>query len=113
MTTQPKEIRRYITPEGKIPILDWIASLRDLQAKAKINQRLDRIQIGNLGDCKSVGDGVYELRIDYGSGYRIYFSQIGSVVILLLYGGNKSTQNRDIRKAKEYWRDYEQRTKSN
>jgi putative addiction module killer protein len=110
MSAQPKELKRYITSEGKIPILEWLASLRDLRAKSKINQRLDRIQIGNLGDYKFVGDGVYELRIDYGGGYRIYFGQVGLVVILLLCGGDKSTQNRDIRRAKEYWRDYEQRT---
>ncbi len=108
--TQPREVKRYITLEGKIPILEWLVSLRDLRTKSKINQRLDRLSLGNLGDCKFVGDGVYELRIDYGSGYRIYFGQFGSVVILLLCGGDKSTQNRDIRKAKEYWRDYEQRT---
>jgi putative addiction module killer protein len=57
-----------------------------------------------------VGDGVYELRIDYGGGYRIYFGQVGSVVILLLCGGDKSSQSKDIRRAKEYWRNYEQRT---
>ncbi len=110
MTAQPRKINRYITPDGKIPILEWTASLRDLRAKSKISQRLDRLQTGNLGDYKFVGDGVYELRIDYGGGYRIYFGQVGSVVILLLCGGDKSSQNKDIRKAKEYWRDYEQRT---
>ena len=110
MTTQPREIQRYITADGKIPILEWTDSLRDLRAKSKINQRLDRLQAGNLGDYKFVGDGVYELRIDYGGGYRVYFGQVGSVVILLLCGGGKSSQNKDIRKAKEYWRNYEQRT---
>jgi len=110
MTVQPRKIDRYITPDGKIPILEWAASLRDLRAKSKINQRLDRLQTGNLGDYKFVGDGVYELRIDYGGGYRIYFGQVGSVIILLLCGGDKSSQNKDIRRAKEYWRNYEQRT---
>jgi putative addiction module killer protein len=106
MSAQPREIQQYITSDGKIPFDEWLNSLRDIRAKARIAQRLDRLQLGNLGDYKSIGDGLYELRIDYGSGYRIYFGQIGLVVILLLCGGDKSTQNRDIRKAKEYWRDF-------
>ncbi|WP_103670464.1 type II toxin-antitoxin system RelE/ParE family toxin [Pseudanabaena sp. BC1403] len=106
MSAQPREIRQYITAEGKIPFDEWINSLRDIRAKARIEQRLDRLLLGNLGDYKPIGDGIYELRIDYGNGYRIYFGQIGLVVILLLCGGDKSTQNRDIRKAKEYWQDF-------
>ncbi len=74
-----------------------------------IDNRLRRIRLGNFGDCRSVGEGVCELRIDYGSGYRIYFGQIGTTIVLLLYGGDKSTQAQDIRKAQEYWRDYERR----
>jgi putative addiction module killer protein len=106
MSAQPREIQQYITSDGKIPFDEWLNSLRDIRAKARIAQRLERLSLGNLGDYKSIGDGLYELRIDYGSGYRIYFGQIGLVVILLLCGGDKSTQNRDIRKAKEYWRDF-------
>ena len=68
--------------------------------------RLERIKLGNLGDFRSVGEGVCELRIDYGPGYRIYFGQIGNIIVIILLGGDKSTQNRDIRKAIEYWRDY-------
>ncbi len=106
MSAQPREIRQYITAEDKIPFDEWINSLRDIRAKARIEQRLERLSLGNLGDYKPIGDGTYELRIDYGNGYRIYFGQIGLVVILLLCGGDKSTQNRDIRKAKEYWQDF-------
>lgn len=106
MSAQPREIQQYITSDGKIPFDEWLNSLRDIRAKARIAQRLERLSLGNLGDYKSIGDGLYELRIDYGSGYRIYFGQIGLVVILLLCGGDKSTQNRDIRKSKEYWRDF-------
>ena len=80
--------------------------MRDIRAQARIEQRLDRLSSGNLGDYKSIGDGIYELRIDYGNGYRVYFGQIGLVVILLLCGGDKSTQNRDIRKAKEFWQNF-------
>lgn len=69
--------------------------------------RLDRIEQGNLEDYRSVGEGIYELRINYGPGYRVYFGQVGSTVVLLLCGGDKSTQEQDIRKAQEYWEDYE------
>lgn len=110
MSAKPRGIRRYITVEGAIPFDEWIVALRDRMGRGKINERLRRIFLGNLGDYKSVGDGVFELRIHYGAGYRVYFGQIDSVIILLLCGGDKSTQNRDIRKAKDYWRDYEQRT---
>ncbi len=106
MTTQPREIRQYTTSEGKIPFDEWLNALRDIRAQVRIEQRLDRLKLGNIGDCKPVDDGVYELRIDYGGGYRIYFGQIGSVVILLLCGGDKNSQNRDIRKAKDYWQDF-------
>lgn len=106
MTTQPREIRQYITSEGKILFDEWLNALRDIRAQARIEQWLDRLKLGNIGDCKPVDDGVYELRIDYGGGYRIYFSQIGSVVILLLCGGDQNTQNRDIRKARDYWQDF-------
>jgi putative addiction module killer protein len=106
MSAQPREIRQYITAEGKIPFDEWLNSLRDIRAQARIEQRLDRLRSGNLGDYKSIGDGIYELRIDYGNGYRVYFGQIGLVVILLLCGGDKSTQNRDIRKAKEFWQNF-------
>ena len=86
MSAQPREIRQYITAEGKIPFDEWLNSLQDIRAQARIEQRLDRLRSGNLGDYKSIGDGIYELRIDYGNGYRIYFGQIGLVVILLLSG---------------------------
>jgi putative addiction module killer protein len=80
-----------------------------LGAIVKIEQRLDRLRLGNLGNFRSVGEGVCELKIDYGPGYRVYFGQVGTTIVLLLCGGDKSTQDRDIRKAKEYWIDYEQR----
>jgi putative addiction module killer protein len=80
--------------------LNWIEGLRDLRAKAIIMKRLDRAIAGNLGDVKWVGEGVSELRIDYGPGYRIYFVELGSIMIILLCGGDKSTQDRDVRRAK-------------
>ncbi len=92
MAAQPREIRRYVTSDGKVPFAQWLDSLRDIKAKTKIAQRLNRVNLGNLGDYKSVGAGVYELRIDYGSGYRVYFGQIGTTIILLLCGGDKKIQ---------------------
>ncbi|MGL4375929.1 MAG: type II toxin-antitoxin system RelE/ParE family toxin, partial [Microcoleaceae cyanobacterium] len=81
----------------------------DSRARQKIKSRLERITQGNLGDYRSVGEGVFELKIDYGSGYRVYFGQVGSMIVLLLCGGDKSTQDQDIIKAKEYWIDYGRR----
>ncbi len=86
----------------------WLKRLKDSDAKSRINLRIRRIALtGNLGDYKSVGDGVCELRIDYGPGYRMYFAQRGKEIILLLIGGDKSSQQRDIKKAKELNEQYE------
>ena len=85
----------------------WM-KLRDTDAKARINVRIRRISLtGNFGDVKPVGDGVYELRIDYGPGYRVYYSQRGSEIVLLLIGGDKSSQQKDIDKAKRLNAEYE------
>ncbi len=109
MEAQPRAIQTYETLEGKIPFEDWLNSLRDREGKAKIKARLQRVALGNLGDCKSVGEGVSELRIDCGPGYRVYFGERDSTIILLLCGGDKSTQDRDIRKAKEYFSEFRTR----
>ncbi|MDY7014186.1 MAG: type II toxin-antitoxin system RelE/ParE family toxin [Cyanobacteriota bacterium] len=109
MEAKPREIRIYTTQEGTCPFLQWRNSLKDQKAKAKIRARLDRVEEGNLGDCKFVVEGIYELRINYGPGYRIYFGQDEDVIILLLWGGKKSTQAKDIRKAQDYWKDYRSR----
>jgi putative addiction module killer protein len=110
---QPKEIQNYLIVDGMSPFEEWLNTLRDTTARAKIKKRLKRVELGNLGDYRAVGEGVCELKIDYGPGYRVYFGQIGSTIVLLLCGGDKSTQERDIIKAKEYWKDYEERQNSN
>ena len=83
----------------------WFAGLRDRVARARIDIRIRRLSLGNAGDAKPVGEGISEMRVDHGPGYRIYFIQRGEVVIVLLAGGNKSTQNRDIRNAKALAKD--------
>jgi len=80
---------------------DWFDSLRDRQARTRIDIRIRRLSMGNYGDVKPVGEGVSELRIDYGPGYRVYFVQRGQALIILLAGGDKRTQNKDIRSATE------------
>jgi putative addiction module killer protein len=105
----PKEVQIYVTSEGRAPFSEWLASLRDIKARAKIRVRLDRVSLGNLGDCHGVGEGVQELRIDYGQGYRVYFGQVGSTIVLLLCGGDKSTQANDVEQAKHYWSEYRRR----
>jgi putative addiction module killer protein len=86
----------------------WLGSLRDRHARARIIQRLDRLQAGNPGDSKPIGEGLSELRIDYGPGYRIYYMQRGPIIVVLLCGGDKHDQSRDIEIAKDLaraWRD--------
>jgi len=78
---------------------EWFKSLRDRQARARINTRIRRLSLGNPGDVKPVGEGVSELRIDYGPGYRVYFVKRGQTLVVLLAGGEKKTQDRDIKKA--------------
>jgi len=80
---------------------EWLLSLRDAKAKARIAARISRAENGNLGDSKSVGEGVSEMRIDYGPGYRVYYRLRGNVLVILLCGGDKSTQRSDIRRAHE------------
>jgi putative addiction module killer protein len=108
MQATPRTIQIYETDQGETPVLSWLNDLRDQIARVKIKKRLNRVQLGNLGDHRSVGDGVFELRIDFGPGYRIYFAQVGEVIILLLWGGDKSTQDRDILQAKKFWTKYQQ-----
>lgn len=88
------------------PYRKWFENTRDLKTKARIEVRLSRIELGNFGDHKPVGDGIFELRFTFGSGYRVYYGLDGESVVLLLLGGDKNTQTNDIQKAKKYWSDY-------
>jgi putative addiction module killer protein len=105
------KIQIYQTSNRESPFTIWLDYLNDINAKARILQRIDRIALGNLGDCEPVGEGVHELRIAYGPGYRIYFGNDGKQLVILLCGGTKRQQGKDIKKAKEYWEDYKARIK--
>ena len=100
------EIREYETADGKSPYGDWIRGLRDRYGQAKVRTRLDRVTTGNFGVHHGVGDGVMELVIDVGPGYRVYYGLDGDTLVILLGGGDKKTQQSDIRLAKMYWAEY-------
>lgn len=105
------EIELYETASGHCPFDDWFESLKERHTRTKILTRLDRLKVGNFGDCKALGDGIAELRIHYGPGIRIYYSKIGNKIVLLLGGGDKSSQNKDINNAKDYLKEYHAREK--
>lgn len=91
------EIEIYETASGKRPFEDWLNKF-DKNIRSKVRVRLDRLCLGNFGDCKSIADGVSELRIHFSSGLRIYYSKIGDTLVLLLCGGDKSAQRKDIKR---------------
>lgn len=102
----------YETDHGARPFKDWLDSLRDKATVARINARILLIQFGNFGDAKSVGSGVMELRLTFGSGYRVYYALDGDKLVVLLTGGDKSSQDKDIKTAHEYWSDYLRRNQN-
>jgi len=104
------ELRYYQTATGEQPFVDWLQGLGDRQARARIEARLARVAVGNFGDVEPVGEGLLELRIDWGPGYRVYFARLGKVIVLLLCGGDKRTQQKDIKRAKSYFQDFKART---
>jgi putative addiction module killer protein len=102
------EIFDYLTPEGRVPYREWLANLADKMARARISARVQRLAAGNFGDCKPCGS-VWELRINHGPGYRIYYARAGERLILLLVGGDKRHQQADIETAQAYWNDWKRR----
>ncbi len=101
-----KQVIFYQDATGKEPFNDWLRGLRDSKTRRLILNRLLRVESGNYGDYKSLKDGVFELRLDFGPGYRVYFGEDGDTVVVLLCGGDKSGQARDIDRAKAYWKEY-------
>jgi putative addiction module killer protein len=103
------EIRHYLTTDESDVYFEWRRKLRDATAKIAVDRRLNRIEGGNFGDHKFCRDGVWELRIDVGTGYRVYYAIAGKKIVLLLCGGDKRTQDADIDRACGYWQDWQRR----
>ena len=109
MEATPKKLITYETDSGKKPYEDWLDDL-DPTISLRIEMRVNRVAMGNLGDVKPVGEGVSELRIFFGAGYRVYFAQQGDQFVVLLCGGDKSSQTKDIETATTYWADFKRRS---
>ena len=109
MSDESFRVEYYLAADESCPFQEWLCGLRDRIAESRIRARLARVRCGNFGVNKSLGDGVHELKIDHGPGYRLYYALAGKMVVLLLIGGDKSTQSRDIGIAKGYWKDYRER----
>ncbi len=106
------EIRHYLDKNGQDHFAKWRADLRDIKARIAIGQRIMRMELGNFGDHKPLWEGVWELRIDVGPGYRVYYAMTGKTVVLLLCGGDKRKQGADVDRACEFWRDWQCRGES-
>ena len=103
------EVLRYQTEDGRQPFTEWLDSIEDRAAQARIRVRVRRLEAGLFGDCEPVGGGVLELREHHGAGWRVYFGRHGQAVVVLLAGGSKRTQSADIKAAREFWADYKRR----
>lgn len=101
-----RELRLFKTKNGRVPFHDWLTKLKDRQGRALVRIRIDRLCIGHRGNYRSLGNRLFELKINYDPGYRIYYGDDDGKLILILCGGDKGTQKRDIERAKKYWNDY-------
>jgi putative addiction module killer protein len=108
MEATPRELVNYETMEGDCPFEEWLESL-DPVVVARIRARLNRVCCGNMGDVRPIGGGLSELRLKFGSGYRVYFASYNEKLVILLCGGDKGSQAKDIRTAKEFWQDFRRR----
>lgn len=104
---------KYITDDGKCPYDDWFNKLKDRTGKVAISNRLDRLILGNQGDYKDLGDGVFELRLFVGPAYRVYYAWENDTIVLLLSGGTKSQQDKDVALAKKYWKQHRSQDNAN
>ncbi len=109
LPVEKKEVEIYLDRNGNAPFSEWLNNLSDIKGKAKVRERIARLRLVNMGDCEVIGEGVSELRIHYGPGYRVYFGQEGKKIVVLLLAGAKRTQKKDIKAAKQYWKDYKER----
>jgi putative addiction module killer protein len=106
MEARPRRILKYVVEGGRCPFDEWLEGLRDKRTQAIISNRLIRVSQGNFGLCRKLEGGIQELKIDFGPGFRVYFAEDGDTLVVLLCGGDKSTQSKDIEKAQAYWADY-------
>jgi putative addiction module killer protein len=106
MDVVPRTVRLYVTASGASPFETWFDHLADARAQQRILARMARLRLGNPGDWKALGGGLFELRVDYGPGYRVYFGQEGNETVILVGGGMKRTQERDIKRARDCWHEY-------
>jgi putative addiction module killer protein len=106
MEAKPRTLRVYLTAKKQSPFRDWLVGLQDKLGRAAAERRLFQVSQGNLGDFKKIGE-IFELRLDTGPGYRIYFGMDGLQLVVLLAGGDKSSQSHDIQTATRYWNDYQ------
>lgn len=111
-SASPKQVVLYADETGYEPFQTWIDSLRDTQGRRRILKRLLRVQQGNYGDVEPIGEGLSELRLFFGPGYRVYFGEDAGNIVVILCGGDKSSQDRDIENAKAYWQEYKSRAKT-
>lgn len=103
-----KTVVIYANKNEREPFSEWFNSLKDRTFRARIRNRISRLELGNFGDYEPVGDGIFELRFFFGPGFRVYFAEYESTIIILLCGGDKKTQNKDILKAKDFWREFKE-----
>jgi putative addiction module killer protein len=103
------EIRHYLTASGRDLYQAWLDDLKDMRARVAIQRRVDRLAAGNYGDHEFCRDGIWELRIDVGAGYRVYYARAGRTILLMVCGGDKRTQAADIKRAVTFWDDYQRR----
>ena len=106
----PRTVENYVTQSGVDVFQAWLDGLKDTRAQILVDKTIAKIRLGNLGDHKSIGEGVQEIRLDYGPGYRLYFAEHGNTLIILLCGGTKKRQQDDITQAKLFWNDWKERT---
>jgi len=109
MEVRPREVRGYVAPDGREPFERWLQGLSDTKVRVRVKARIDKLEDGNFGDYKSLKGGLYELRLDFNGGYRMYVGEVDRIVVLLICGGNKRTQERDMKKAKESWEEFKKR----
>jgi putative addiction module killer protein len=109
---RPKQIVFYADEDGNEPFQVWIDNLRDQQGRRRIINRLFRVQQGNYGDVEPIGEGLSELRLFFGPGYRVYFGEDAGNIVVILCGGDKASQSRDIEAAKVYWKEYKSRAQT-